>query len=128
MINSERVIEQTKRWIANVVIGLNLCPFARRVFDAGLIRYVATDVSEDHALLVDLEHELLHLSRSEISTVETTLLIHPNALQKFSDYNDFLADADFLLLDRSLNGIIQIASFHPHYRFEGTEADAVENY
>src|SRR5207237_672971 len=125
MIDSERVIEQTKKWIANVVIGLNLCPFARRVFDAGAIRYVVTDVSEDHELLVDLERELLHLCRSEIATVETTLLIHPNALQKVPDYNDFLADADFLLLDLSLNGIIQIASFHPHYRFEGTEPDAV---
>ena len=127
-MDPEFVIEQTKQWIANVVIGLNLCPFARRVFDGTLIRYVVTETSDEGELLIPLKRELLDLAAAPRSTVETTILIHPNALNEFLDYNDFLPCADLLLQDLSLNGVIQIASFHPQYQFARTVPDAVENY
>ena len=127
-MDGECVIEQTKRWIAEVVIGLNLCPFARRVFYAGTIRYTVTNAADDYILLQRLAEELLELTAAPRSTVETTLLIHPNALTEFRDYNDFLADADRLIHRLKLNSVVQIASFHPQYQFEGTEPDAVENY
>ena len=68
------------------------------------------------------------LVAAPIAAVETALLIHPCALAKFLDYNEFLGMAEQLLTDRGLQGIVQIASFHPAYRFAGTDADAVENY
>ena len=112
----------------SIVIGLNLCPFARRVFDGQLIRCVVTDATDEDALLADLERELTLLVESPIAEVETTLLIHPGVLGNFLDYNDFLDMAEDLISDLRLNGVIQLASFHPNYWFAGTSPDAVENY
>ena len=121
-------IRETRRWIETVVIGLNLCPFARRVYDAETIRYVVTEATDTRSLLDALTTELQRLVGEPISTVETTILIHPQVLQNFLDYNDFLSDADELLETLGLSGIVQIASFHPEYRFAGTKPDAVENF
>ena len=127
-MTDEAVIDRTRRWIANVVIGLNLCPFARRVFEAGAIRYVVSKAADDRALLADLTAELRTLVSTPIETVETTLLIHPNALGDFLDYNDFLGIADDRIADLGLEGVVQIASFHPLYRFAESREDDVENY
>jgi hypothetical protein len=122
------VIEITRRWISSVVIGMNFCPFARRVFDSGLIRYSVTDASDESKLLDTLDEEIKLLSLSSITEIETTLLIHPHVLGDFLDYNDFLDSAERLIGQRGQEGILQIASFHPDYQFAGTTPDAVENY
>lgn len=126
--DKQAIIDSTRRWISSVVIGLNLCPFAQRVFGGGLIRYVASDAVDETALSLDLATELRKLAQTPITTIETTLLLHPHVLTDFLDYNDFLDVADRLLEDLELSGVIQIASFHPAYQFAGTKADAVENY
>ena len=121
-------IAETRLWIERIVIGLNLCPFARRVFEGGKIRFIESDAEDTDALVADLEAELRRLVAEPIKSVETTILIHPHVLQDFLDYNDFLSRADQLLETLDLDGVIQIASFHPQYRFAGTKADAIENY
>ena len=127
-MNDQAVIERTRDWIVRFVIGLDLCPFARSVFDAGRIRFVVSHAANGRALLTDLGRELDRLALTPIHEIETTLLIHPGVLGDFLDYNDFLGDADRLLEARKLDGVIQIASFHPGYQFAGTAPDAVENY
>ena len=127
-MDEQVVTGRTRRWIASFVIGLDLCPFARRVFEGERIRYAISAATDPRALLDDLRRELQVLVASPIETIETTLLIHPHVLGDFPDYNDFLADGDRLLGERGLHGVIQIASFHPDYRFAGTQPDAVENY
>jgi hypothetical protein len=122
------VIDTTRRWISGIVIGLNLCPFARRVFQADRIRYVVTEAEDEEALRTDLAGELVALASAPIETVETTLLIHPRVLGDFSSYNDFLDAGQRLLGRLGLRRDIQIASFHPGYQFAGTEPEAVENY
>ncbi len=124
----QAIIDHTRRWIEAVVIGLNLCPFAGRVFSDDRIRYVVTDARNEQSLLADLAVELKALASSKISNVETTLLIHPRALTSFAAYNDFLDLADRLVQTLALQGTIQIASFHPDYQFAGASTDAVENY
>ena len=111
-----------------MVIGLNLCPFAQRVFQADTIRYVVTDATDADSLRDALARELRLLVETPIAQVETTLLIHPHVLGDFLDYNDFLDIADGLLEEQSLDGVVQIASFHPTYQFAETAPDAVENY
>jgi len=111
-----------------VVIGLNLCPFARRAFQAGRLRYAVSGAGDAAALLRDLAAELGVLASSPASAVESALLIHPRALGDFLDYNDFLGAADRLVERLGLRGAVQIASFHPAYRFAGAEPDALENY
>ena len=121
-------VAETRRWIERIVIGLNLCPFARRVFAGDLIRYTVSEAEGTTELLGDLERELRNLTAMPIDAVETSILIHPHVLQDFLDYNDFLGAADGLLTSLGLVGVIQIASFHPDYRFTGTKPDAVENF
>ena len=127
-MDKQAVIDATRRWVSAVVIGLDLCPFASRVFQGGKIRYAVSDAEGGLSLLDDLAAELRALASTSASAVETTLLIHPRALGDFLDYNDFLGDADQLVALLGLGGTIQLASFHPGYRFAGTEPDAVENY
>ena len=122
------VIADTRRWIELMVIGLNLCPFARKPFAAELIRYAVTPATDAESLRTALAEELTRLASAPREQTETTLLIHPLALADFLDYNDFLADADQLIDDLGLSGVIQIASFHPRYQFGGTQPDDVENY
>jgi hypothetical protein len=122
------IVDGTRRWVSGVVIGLNLCPFARRVSDAGLIRYTVTTSIDTEALRSVLGAELQTLAAAPRSKVETTLLIHPRVLTAFSDYNTFLTDADQLVRAFGLRGVIQVASFHPYYQFAGTAPEAAENY
>lgn len=127
-MNKQAIIDGTRRWISSMVIGLNLCPFARRVFQADTIRYVVTDAEQENTLFKDLAGELKGLAAAPISSVETTLLIHPYVLREFVEYNEFLGMGEQLIEDLNLRGILQIASFHPDYQFAGTEPGAVENY
>jgi uncharacterized protein len=125
---NDPVVEHTRRWISSFVIGLGLCPFARQVFDAGLIRYAVSHARDENTLLNDLTSELNLLRASASTQIETTLLIHPHVLGNFLDYNDFLGVVDQVLEELRLQGAIQVASFHPQYRFAGTEPEAAENY
>lgn len=127
-MDPQAVIDATRRWIESMVIGLNLCPFARRVHQGDLIRYVVTDATDSAALLDELRQEVQTLVAAPITTIETTLLIHPHALTDFLDYNDFLDDANRLLKRLRLEGVLQIASFHPRYQFAETEIDDAENF
>jgi hypothetical protein len=128
ILDDQAVIAHTRRWLAEIVIGLNLCPFARRVFEGGRIRYVVSAARGEDALASDLRNELQALAATALEDVETTLLIHPWACPDFSCYNEFLTSAEDVLAELGLVGTIQIASFHPDYRFAGARVDAVENY
>jgi hypothetical protein len=128
MIDPEQIVAATRGWIASMVIGLNLCPFARRVFEGDKIRYLVSGAEDEEALRTDLARELAALAAAPLASVETTLLIHPRVLNNFFDYNEFLGGADRLLAELGLAGTLQIASFHPDYQFAGTDPDAAENY
>lgn len=110
------------------MIGLNLCPFAKAVHVKGQIRYAVSDAVDMEGVLTDLEAELQALVAASPDAVDTTLLVLPRALGDFLDYNDCLFFAERMIKQLWLEGIIQIASFHPHYQFEGSEPDDIENY
>lgn len=120
-------IEQTRHWLEQAVIGLNLCPFAKAVHTKGQIRWVESSATDVQGLMADLVHELQLLAAADPEAVDTTLLVHPQVLGDFLDYNDFLDLADAALEELGLEGVLQIASFHPQYQFEGTEPDDAEN-
>ena len=121
-------IEETRHWMEQAVIGLNLCPFAKAVHTKGQIRWVLSPATDAKALLAELVHELQTLAAADAQAIDTTLLIHPHTLGDFLDYNDFLDVADAALAEMGLEGELQIASFHPHYQFEGSEADDMANF
>ena len=125
---ADEVIAATREWLEKAVIGLNLCPFAKAVHAGNQIRYAISDAQTREALLADLGRELQMLVAADRADVETTLLIHPRVLVDFADYNDFLDIADAAVEELGFAGTIQIASFHPQYRFADTEPDAIENF
>ena len=121
------VLGQTRAWVEHAVVGLNLCPFAKAPMVKGQIRYVVSDAADPRVLLDELCAQMKALVAADPALIETTLLIHPNVLGDFLDFNDFLDAADAALEELGLDGVLQIASFHPHYQFEGTEPDDVSN-
>jgi hypothetical protein len=120
-------VRATRRWLEAAVLGLNLCPFARTPAREGRVRIARSEATDLDALLVDLQAELERLRDSEPSELETTLLVHPEVLGDFLDFNDFLELAEALLRALDLEGEIQIASFHPDFRFADTPADDIAN-
>ena len=123
---NDSVIKATKNWVDRFVIDLNLCPFAKAEIYKKSVRFKVSSAQTEKQLLTHLQQELNFLT--EHSTVETTLLIHPKALNDFIDYNSFLENCDELLIDMQLDGIYQIASFHPDYQFAETHYDDAENF
>jgi len=125
---AEGVVRDTRQWLERVVIGLNLCPFAKAVHVKGQIHYTVNEATQPGELLDHLRVELDALVASDVEQRETTLLIAPNCLADFLDFNDFLELAERVVRKRKLEGVIQLASFHPLYQFAGTEADDVTNF
>ena len=127
MTDSAMIIRHTRAWVDRAVIGLNLCPFAKAVQTKQQVRYVVTDARDTAALQVALIAEMRWLAQADAQAVDTTLLIHPHVLQDFADYNDFLDLADEALLQADLDGVLQVASFHPQYQFADTDAHDIAN-
>ncbi|WP_024302834.1 DUF1415 domain-containing protein [Pseudogulbenkiania sp. MAI-1] len=122
------IIAATRLWVEKAVIGLNLCPFAKSVYVKNQVRFVVSHAPHIDALLEELERELQLLADTDPEEIDTTLLIHPDILTDFLDYNDFLDIADEVVEELGYAGTLQVASFHPDYQFEGTEKDDIENY
>jgi len=127
-MDEDQVLKDTRHWVDQAVIGLNLCPFAKSVQVQGRVRYVVSTADTVERLIYDLGRELNALHDADPELVDTTLLIHPQVLTDFLDYNDFLDAADALVEELGLDGELQVASFHPRYQFEGTEPDDITNY
>jgi len=125
---SDKVIEQTRRWVEQVVIQLNLCPFAAAPFKKDRIRYYVSHALDANQLVDELLEELILLKDTPAREVETTLFIVPNAFSSFDEYNQFGVILDQLIYSLKLQGIIQVATFHPDYQFSDLARDDVRNY
>ncbi|MGR6806869.1 DUF1415 domain-containing protein [Sphaerotilus natans] len=123
-----QAVADTVEWLEKAVIGLNLCPFAKAVHVKQQIRYHVSHATDAEGLLQELVSELELLAEAAPEKIETTLLIHPQALTDFMDFNDFLEVADAVVEELQLDGILQVASFHPDYQFDETHADDIENF
>lgn len=126
--NSEQTVKiAIARWLNEVVIGLNLCPFAGKPTQEDRVRLVVSVARDDEQLLQDLQREMELLDSKPASEIETALLIIPHHLQDFFDYNQFLRWTDSLIKRNGWKGIYQLATFHPDYCFAEAEPDQVEN-
>jgi len=127
-MSDEAVIAAMRQWIEKAVIGLNLCPFAKAVYVKNQVRYVVSHAPHLDGFLEDLDRELDFLAAADPDEIDTTLLIHPTLLPDFLDFNDFMQLAEAAVDEHGLEGVIQIASFHPRFQFEGTEPDDLGHY
>lgn len=123
----QQIIDDVRTWLDEVVIGLNLCPFAAKPRNENRVRIAISHATDQDTLLNDLQAELEHLSDTPSAELETTLLAIPDMLEDFEDYNDFLDLVDLWLQQFGWEGDLQVASFHPHYQFAETAADDAGN-
>lgn len=126
--SDETIVSAMQRWLERAVIGLNLCPFAKAVHVKRQIRYVVSPATTVEALIADLLQELQVLAAADPDDIETTLLVHPHVLGDFLEYNEFLDIADAMVDELELDGVLQVASFHPHYQFAETRPDDMGNF
>ena len=127
-MTDHQVLEKTKHWLEKAVIGLNLCPFAKAVYVKNQVRLVVSHARHADDLLEELDRELDFLVATPAEEIDTTLLIHPSLFEDFLDFNDFLEVAEGVVDEHGLEGVVQLASFHPQFQFEGTEVDDMGNY
>ncbi len=126
-MTEEQVIAATRHWIEQAVIGLNLCPFARAVWVKNQVRIVVSGARHIDAFLDDLDRELDLLATTPAEQIDTTLIVHPTLFPDFLAFNDFLDVADDVVAEHELDGVIQVAAFHPQWQFDGTQADDITN-
>ena len=127
-MSDDEVLKQTRHWLEVAVIDLNLCPFAKAVYVKNQVRLVVSKARHADDLLEELDRELDLLVASSASEIDTTLLIHPTLFEDFLDFNDFLEIAEGVVDEHGLDGVIQLASFHPQFQFDGTEPDDISNH
>jgi hypothetical protein len=121
------VIASTRRWLERVVIGLNLCPFAKAVYVKRQIRYAVTAATSAEELLAELRHEIEVLGKANSEEIDTTFVIHPRVMTEFINFHFFLREADAVIRNLGQEGTLQIASFHPDYEFAGSAPDDIAN-
>ncbi len=123
----QNIHAQVNQWLEDVVIGLNLCPFAAKPNRNKQIKIAISHATEEQALLEDILTWLMELESTKAEDLETTIVTVPNMLQDFFDYNLFIDWVEALIKQQGWDGIFQIATFHPDYCFGGTEPDDAEN-
>jgi hypothetical protein len=124
--SNETMIQQTQKWVLDVVIGANFCPFAAKEVKNKTIHY---EVAEKGSLAMDLaaiQAEFVRLD--EYPQIETTILLFPHAYANFEDYLAMVDDAEDLLFENDYEGVYQMASFHPLYLFAGSNEQDAANY
>ena len=126
--DSATVTDHTRQWLVKAVIGLNLCPFAKAPHVKNLVRISVSQARHLDGFLEDLDRELQLLGDTPADELETTLLVHPTLFPDFDTFNQMLDIADAAIVDNGLEGIVQIAPFHPDFQFEGTDSDDIGNY
>ena len=123
-----QAVQQTRQWLQTIVVGLNLCPFAAPVLKAGGVHIAVCEAETDQAIIAAVLQQLDQLQQTDESTIATSLLVLSNGLREFSDYWSLVEVANELLQQAGLQGVIQIASFHPDYCFDGVPEDDVSHY
>lgn len=126
-IDAAQAEADTQRWLERAVIGLSLCPFAKAVHVKAQIHYAVYEPAEESDLMDTLLAQAKELAALDAAVRDTTLLIAPNTLADFLDFNDFTARAERRLARAGFDGVFQLASFHPQFQFAGTEADDIGN-
>jgi len=128
MTAADNVVADTRRWLERAVIGLNLCPFAKAVLVKGQVHFAVAETDQVADILRDFERELQALVALDAAQRDTTLLAIPHAMQDFLDFNDLVGKAERLVRKRGLEGVVQVASFHPRFVFAGTDEDDITNH
>lgn len=128
MADAARAVDDTRRWLERAVVGLNLCPFAKAVLVKQQVHFCASEAQDAAGVLDDFARELDALVALPAQERDTTLLVLPHAFADFLDFHDLTQRAERLVRKRGLEGVVQVASFHPRFVFAGTGEDDITNH
>lgn len=124
-MNKTDILKHTQQWLEKIVIGLQLCPFAKKPFSQKTIRFTLSDAETDEDRIRELISECETLDKD--SGIETSLIIYGHGLADFFDYTQFIDWANSTLKNNHWQGVYQIATFHPRYVFTNTHESDREN-
>lgn len=127
MASDEAVVGDTRRWLERAVVGLNLCPFAKGVLAKGQVHFAVSRAGDREGVLADFARELAGLVALPASERDTTLLVVPHGMEDFLTFNDLAERAERLVRKNGLEGVVQVAHFHPRFVFAGTDEDDITN-
>ena len=127
-INSdeENEVLATKAWLDEIIIGLNICPFAKKEFVNNTIHYHLSKTEQVKIALHEFIEQCRYLQAHD--ELETTLIVYNSGFRTFERYLDLIDYANDLLVDSGFEGIFQIASMHPEYCFDGEDYDDASNF
>jgi uncharacterized protein len=120
-------VADTRHWLEQAVIGLNLCPFAKAVLVKQQVHFAVSGAQDAALILQDFQRELDALLAMEARERDTTLLVIPQGMDDFLSFHELTARAERMVRKQRLEGVIQVASFHPRFVFAGTEEDDITN-
>lgn len=120
-------LDDTRRWLERAVVGLNLCPFAKAVLVKGQVHFAATAADDAGGVLDAFTDELEALVALPASERDTTLLVVPQGLADFLTFLDVVARAERIVRKRGLDGVVQVAHFHPGFVFADAREDDISN-
>lgn len=126
MFTSSEIIEQTKKWVRDVVVGCNFCPFAAATVKRDSIRYEVESSEVADVCLQAFVDATMRMDKTP--EIETLFLVFPNSFQHFEDYLTLVENTEHALIKNGYEGIYQVASFHPLYLFEGSGEKDAANY
>ncbi|MEL0636361.1 DUF1415 domain-containing protein [Marinomonas sp. TI.3.20] len=125
-LSDELVTTQTIKWVNDFIVGLNICPFAKREMERESVRFVVVRSKKSQVALEELMSEVHWLD--EHPETETTIIVFPTLFSDFYRYLDFVDLAENIMFEQECEGVYQLATFHPNYCFSGAEPEDVSNY
>ena len=127
MVPAETVVADTRRWLERAVVGLNLCPFAKAVLVKQQVHVAVSEDDDAQGILAELQRELDALLALAARARDTTQLVVPRGMADFHTFNDLAKRAERMVRKRGLEGVVQVAHFHPRFVFAGTDEDDLTN-
>lgn len=127
-VPAERVLQDTRRWLGRAIIGLNLCPFAKAVVVKGQVHMVVSPEVDFTGVLDQLEREADALLALQASQRDTTLVVVPAGFDDFLLFHQLVREGERMLARRKLEGVLQLASFHPQFVFQGADPHDMANF
>lgn len=127
MATTDTALADTRRWLERAVVGLNLCPFAKAVLVKRQVHFAATEADHTQGILEAFEQELAVLMATEPRERDTTLLVIPRGMEDFLTFLDLTTRAERIVRKRGLEGVVQVAHFHPRFVFAGADEDDIAN-
>ncbi|MFL0807405.1 MAG: DUF1415 domain-containing protein [Oceanobacter sp.] len=123
MMNAEQL---TREWVTRLVVGEGLCPFAHPVLSGLMIEVCdSTDLDQITRQFMTL---LQQVAEADPAELPTALFVVPEVLQSFDEYWNWSLICEQLSAQMGYEGLLQLATFHPHYHFEGEEADDASHF